>query len=145
MGNDPARLVGGLYMGSRDALDLPRSWDCVVSAAEEVSPAGVTSDDQIHLPLIDGRLCWKEHWSFDPVLRVVHIVVEHLQQGHDVLVVCHSGLNRSGLVCGLAMVLLGMEREVVIKQIRAARGEHALNNWWFTSCIVYPSMERLTR
>lgn len=142
--NDPAELFHGLWMGSKTALD-GTYYDCIVSAAEEVEPPLEGAQDIIHLPLLDDRLCWRERESFAPVVAVAKVVAKHLRRGHSVLVVCNSGLNRSGLVCALAMVMLydGHHREAVIQRIRRVRDQEALSNQWFVSAIIYPPLEAL--
>lgn len=69
-----------------------------------------------------------------------------LDRGEDVLVTCHMGLNRSGLVSALALMMPHGRRgnfwlsdetpacltsDQAIALVRRARGEHALGNKWF--------------
>jgi hypothetical protein len=50
-----------------------------------------------------------------------------------VLVHCQAGLNRSGLVAGLALILEGIEPDVAIRMLRSARCEQVLCNHMFES------------
>ncbi len=65
-------------------------------------------------------------------LQIAHeassVVASALQQGHRCLVTCAMGLNRSGLVSGLALVRLGASAPTAIALIRRARGNDALSN-----------------
>lgn len=60
-----------------------------------------------------------------------------LMRGGRVLVTCAAGLNRSGLVTGLALVITTrMPHEEIVQRIRAARGDQALCNPTFAKMIV---------
>ena len=59
-------------------------------------------------------------------------VAEHVRAGDKVLVNCMSGLNRSGLLVGRALVALGYLPLEAAELIRRARGPHALSNREFT-------------
>jgi protein-tyrosine phosphatase len=64
------------------------------------------------------------------------IVVEHVRQGHNVLVTCMAGQNRSGLVVGLALVeLMGLTGKEAVEYIRGRRAL-ALNNETFAQYLV---------
>jgi protein-tyrosine phosphatase len=59
-------------------------------------------------------------------------VAEHVRAGDKVVVNCMSGLNRSGLLVGRALVALGYLPIEAVELIRRARGPHALSNREFT-------------
>jgi hypothetical protein len=61
-------------------------------------------------------------------------VAKSLFKGRKVLVTCMQGRNRSGLVSGLAMVMLGESAAPVIQRIRERR-ENALTNPYFVEII----------
>jgi predicted protein tyrosine phosphatase len=59
-----------------------------------------------------------------------------LMRGGRVLVTCAMGLNRSGLVTGLALVITTRLSPIkIVERIRTARGEHALCNSTFAKMI----------
>jgi len=65
------------------------------------------------------------------VLRAAAWAYERWQDGDRVLVRCQAGLNRSGLVTALVLVLAGWEPADAIRRIRATRSPHALFNKHF--------------
>ena len=64
-------------------------------------------------------------------LQAARSVAGHLREGRVCLVTCHAGLNRSGLVSGLALRMLGYDGESAVRAVRAARGQQALGNEHF--------------
>lgn len=62
------------------------------------------------------------------VEQAAAIVAHGLRQELRVLVTCHMGLNRSGLVAARALVLLGMVPQRAVGAIRRMRGPDALSN-----------------
>ncbi|MFD0350160.1 protein phosphatase [Kitasatospora aburaviensis] len=54
-----------------------------------------------------------------------------VRQGRRVLVRCHSGYNRSGLVVAQALVELGHEADRAVELVRERRSPWALNNRLF--------------
>jgi protein-tyrosine phosphatase len=64
--------------------------------------------------------------------EAAHIVAQELRSGGSVLVTCHMGWNRSGLVAALATKMeTSLPVQVIISLVRAARGEDALSNQRF--------------
>lgn len=63
-------------------------------------------------------------------------VAAHVKRGGRVLVTCAAGLNRSGLVVGLALNrLTDWSPEKIVRQIRRARGDDALYNPTFRQIV----------
>lgn len=62
-------------------------------------------------------------------------VALELLAGMSVLVQCDSGLNRSGLVCALAMIRLGVAPADAVAAIRARRSPSALSNRVFLEIV----------
>lgn len=58
---------------------------------------------------------------------IADIVVEQLRDGHRVLVTCHLGRNRSGLVTGLVLVRQGMTGLQALEHVRRARANALCN------------------
>lgn len=98
---------------------------------------------------VGGRDRWEgdpdTRYSFHPLDDVpfivdpemIHTVGERIaslvQEGKHVAVNCLSGVNRSGLLVGRALVELGYTPEVAIEAVRSARGPMALSNQHFDS------------
>ena len=53
--------------------------------------------------------------------------------GRQVLIRCQAGLNRSGLVAGMALMRLGYTADEAVAHIRARRGRWALFNPFFVN------------
>jgi protein-tyrosine phosphatase len=73
-------------------------------------------------------------WIEDPAAshELGKRVAEHVRAGDRVLVNCTSGMNRSGLLVGRALVALGHLPIEAVELVRRARGPHALSNREFT-------------
>ena len=120
--------------------------------------AGLTQASAAHSPaemlsmfdvLIDvgGRDRWDgdpdARYSFHPLddvpfivdAEMIHSVGERIaslvNDGKHVAVNCMSGVNRSGLLVGRALVELGHTPEEAIEAVRTARGPMALSNQHF--------------
>jgi protein-tyrosine phosphatase len=67
--------------------------------------------------------------------ELIHSVGEQIaalvREGKHIAVNCLSGVNRSGLVVGRALVELGYSPEEAIELVRSARGPMALSNQRF--------------
>ena len=72
-------------------------------------------------------------WISDPsaIHELGTRVAEHLRRGDRVVINCMSGLNRSGLLVGRALVGLGSPPIEAVELVRKARGPHALSNRQF--------------
>lgn len=118
-----------LYQGG--AVDPTRSYHpftMLVLCAEELQPL---------LPRFKGKLlrpgfrdCHNPSSSeIRRAREAAAAVADEVRRGGQVLVTCAMGLNRSGLVTGLALNrLTKLSPEAVIGRIRRARGEEALFN-----------------
>jgi protein-tyrosine phosphatase len=136
-----ANRIGGtnLWMGSKPAvgLHLRRDYDVVVLAAQEYQPPQRWFD-AVGIKTLRVML---DDSGPPPTAREVrdaraagHQVAGFLRAGKRVLVTCAMGLNRSGLVAGLALMeAYGMDADSVIRAIRGSRSPDALNNHYFTA------------
>lgn len=59
-------------------------------------------------------------------------VADFVRSGKQVAVSCMSGINRSGLLVGRALIALGYTPQKAIEAVRRARGPRALSNRHFT-------------
>jgi hypothetical protein len=104
----------GLAKAGMDVLVLcaRQHQDAAAYPNVEVILAPGDDDERPHrLALfIDG---WKE---------AGHLVAEHIRAGHSVLVTCMQGLNRSGMVTGLALrELTGWTGVEIVEHIKRTR------------------------
>lgn len=94
-------------------------------------PPGVGSPRTTYVtyPIPDGVLT---DGQMDGVrMAARHVAKEVEQYDHRVLVRCQWGLNRSGLLVGLALRELGMPGPQAVRVIREKRGPWALSNRLF--------------
>ncbi|WP_207709967.1 protein-tyrosine phosphatase family protein [Actinomadura macrotermitis] len=130
-------IVPGLWMGGhryRDVAGVLR--DAVVAEEFDVVCSLYLRDGhgppphvEHHCALVpDDPLSSAE---IRAVLGLAEIAAEAVRGGRRVLVRCHSGYNRSGLVVAQALVLLGHEMDDAIFLIRRRRSRWALNNRLF--------------
>lgn len=132
-----AILPGRLYQGSIDANALDPRPTLHVACAIGHPPSPDSARDVFFFPIEDDPTTnWltKPLW-IEQVLKVVDLVAQRVYQGDRVLVTCHAGLNRSGLVSALALCALGMEPDEAIKLVRERRSPDALFNQQFVRVI----------
>jgi protein-tyrosine phosphatase len=68
-------------------------------------------------------------------MRTAKQVAGHMAEGRTCLVTCMGGLNRSGLVSGLALRMHGYGGEQAVRAVRVARGPMALSNEHFSRIV----------
>ncbi len=66
--------------------------------------------------------------QIEMVCELAEVAVGSVRRGRRVLVRCHSGYNRSGLVVGQALITMGYPAADAIAVIRGRRSDRALNN-----------------
>lgn len=141
-GIDANLVAGTLYQGSApdNSPLLRKKVDAICFAAWEYQPRIKAK----HLSIIRARL----DDSGMPMLQreraeavwAANKVRTFLDKGAIVLVTCVAGLNRSGLVCALSLMLATehstttpscLTSRQAIKAVRRARGPRALSNDYF--------------
>lgn len=113
-----------------------RSYDLWVAVAEECEP--VISGNVRWYPLDDRNYDWSTpvgRLAARRILEAAKVVAAFDSAGKRVLVSCHMGLNRSGVVAALALVLEGASPDEAIESVRAARGPLALHNRAFIELV----------
>lgn len=123
---DADRIADNLYQGSRPPVG-PQVRDCgfdvLVLTAEEYQPPaeGFPGVRVVHAGYDDaGRPITESEWR--TALRASKIVAIEVRRGARVLVTCHMGLNRSGLVSALALhYLTGMAGSACARVVRHRR------------------------
>ena len=129
MSVDANEVYPRLYMGSRPGPEAGRRFDVIVLAAEEYQPtaAEIGARTVVHAPLDDGPpMTAREKRA---ALQAAAHVATAVRHGKRVLVTCNMGLNRSGLITALSLMLgAHVPRERAVALVRRARGPDALAN-----------------
>jgi len=129
----PSKVMHNLWQGGKPDPneDLSQEFDLVVLAAEEFQPEHLPGVRVVHAPIADQKFEGTPR-ERRLVCDAVSEVVKALKRGRRVLVTCHLGLNRSGLIVGLVLKqAFGMTADEAITRIRHARGPFALSNQMF--------------
>ena len=114
---------------------LSRVVDVVALCAYEYQP----DDDEfpgvhvVRARLDDAR---PSQFELDAAFHAARQVAKNLKQGKVCLVTCYAGLNRSGLISGLSLRMLGYDGETAVRAVRAARGKAALGNQYFRDVVL---------
>ena len=138
LGFDATRLTKGLWIGSKPEIGrmvAESGFDLLVLCAEEYQPPAwqFPGVEVIHAPFDDSDVSPTAHEK--KIARsAAKRVVDALEQGSNVLVSCYAGRNRSGLVCGLALVATGYAPVQALRLIQDRR-KGALTNQWFVDLL----------
>lgn len=131
------KVIDGLYMGGgfipKHEIDK-HGFDMAIGLAADTYEAHEWESigDRTWAPFDDGPV------DDDTVLTAklsASQVARAVSKGKRVLVTCMGGLNRSGLVVGLALRSLGYDADAAIRLVREARGPFALSNEHFVEVI----------
>lgn len=131
-------ILPGLWMGGTpddEWIDIPAAWpagvqrderpfDVVVSLFALSQPFG-WGVQELRYGFADGD---PRRIDMDAVVDVAAWAYEQWRLGHRVLVRCQAGLNRSGLVTALVLVLDGWDPADAVALIRRCRSSMALCN-----------------
>jgi protein-tyrosine phosphatase len=124
---DAVRVIPGLWMGSaasiRHSSRLARDGiDCVVDLREE-GPNVVEWPPQIlvsHIPLEDHGTP-----TIEALQSAALTVSDLVRQGHEVLVHCHAGVERTPTVVCAALVMMGWSLTEAYQRVLEVRPEAA--------------------
>jgi|SRR5580692_7857090 hypothetical protein len=135
---EASRIVPGLWQGSRPLPGAGLPFDYIVLAAKEwqFPEKAFPFGRRVHVmrvPLDDSG----KPMTRDEQTRALHAAA-FLAKWHDkarVLVTCAQERNRSGLICALTLVALGVSAEDAISLVRRGSGPSALSNRYFVDFI----------
>lgn len=113
-------LSNRLAQGSKPPVGVSLPFEVIVLAAWEYQP-NMRGFETIHIPLDDDFETPVSSRDKSRIHAVAHTVAERVRNGGRVLVTCHQGRNRSGVISGLAMVELGVARKEAVRRIRTMR------------------------
>ena len=106
-----------LAQGARPPVGVRLPFDVIVLAAWEYQPE-MPGFEVLHVPLDDAAPTASDRTRIRATARAV---ARYVRAGRRVLVTCHQGRNRSGVIAGLALVKLGMPRNQAVRLIRTLR------------------------
>jgi hypothetical protein len=130
------RVSARLYQGGRvDGRYAYKPFDMIVLCSEEHQPRMSRFHGKIVRPRFDDTLYPNERETAAAFAAAKQVAGE-LYKGGVVLVTCSAGLNRSGLVTGLALCMgTKLHGEQIVTLIRRARGDWALGNRTFEKMV----------
>jgi protein-tyrosine phosphatase len=132
---DANEIVPGLWQGAYPRVHVNQlGFQALVLCARELQVSSQpTSVIVMRAPLEDGNPTSDE---LRLAQRVAHEVARRVRFGQNVLVTCAMGINRSGLVTGLAIRELNpkMPGEMIVKHIQSRRPV-ALTNAYFRAVL----------
>lgn len=133
----PGLWMGGMYYTPHMKPCAPEGqFDVVVSMAGRGGPQTKITNPavkQYNFVIRDGELGEDE---LRLAKEAAQIAADAVSQGSQVLVRCHMGYNRSGLVVAFALYKLqDWDADEIIDLIRAKRSRHALCNEHFVEYI----------
>ena len=137
-------ILPGLFMGGTAdddtvdfAVDAPgltycAPFDAVVTLYAWANPFswGV---EELRYGFGDGDMNFVD---VDRIVRLATWALERWSEGDRVLIRCQAGLNRSGLITALTLILAGHEPEEAIALIRSKRSRYALFNQSFVNWLI---------
>lgn len=130
-------IVPGLWMGGHYWTDpagelqpvvVDGEFDMVVSLFTRPGHGPRPGIEHLVAEIPDGPLAAVQ---INAVRNLAHTTAHAVRDGRMILVRCHSGYNRSGLVVAQALVHLGHEPSAAIRLIQQKRSPWALNNQTF--------------
>jgi protein-tyrosine phosphatase len=133
---------GQLLQGGADdadeAIAAPFLVDYLVLAARGHQPLVPPGLEGCRLELEDAlpRSAEQGRRVLAGAAEVAREVARRVRRGQRVLVTCAAGLNRSGLVSGLALRRLGVDGPEAVELVRRARGPRALGNPAFAAMVL---------
>jgi protein-tyrosine phosphatase len=127
------RLAQGCAPPTYDTSPGKAPFDVVVLCAREWQPHLPQYPRVMHAGFHDAKPTPSEIELAKATAR--EVVRQITTRGRRVLVTCHMGWNRSGLVTGLTLRHLGIPARETIHRIRKARGPYALSNRYFAKIV----------
>lgn len=132
-----SHVIDGLYQGSAPSPGpaVSKKFDALVLMATEYQPSSEEFGkvDVLNAGIYDSKPAPSE---IQKAYAAAKWVATRLKSGKKVLVTCMAGMNRSGLVSAMALILSGYPPQSAIALVRGARGPKALSNKHFVSVLM---------
>lgn len=117
-------ITDTLIMGGYPDATLPAPADRIVNLTHEPHSLGKI---RLNFPFHDSPTIP----DGNQLVSVAHAVAIWCSQGHRVYVHCRAGLNRSGLICAIVLIVQGYSPEGAIALLRQKRDRYVLCNTHF--------------
>lgn len=141
----PTEILPGLWQGGTSESSLlgqptkpghyrgRRPFDLIVTLYADAQPApwGV---EEIRYGFPDAEL---DPHDLDRVREIAAYAAERWKAGDRVLVRCQAGVNRSGLVTALILLLDGWQPDEIVEHLRARRSSRVLSNDDFRAVVCH--------
>jgi hypothetical protein len=128
----PRLFMGGHFYrdlaGNRAAVVVRDEFDLVISLYSRDGHGPGSGVEHRCAEIPDDRLTVPQ---IEMVCDLAEVAAGAVRDGRRVLVRCHSGYNRSGLVAGQCLITMGFTAAAAIGLIRDRRSGQALNNALF--------------
>jgi protein-tyrosine phosphatase len=121
-------MGGHRYRGHADTVQpaiVGTEFDLVISLYQRDGHGPAPEVEHHYVETLDGPLSPDQ---IESICRMADLAVDALGEGRRILVRCHSGYNRSGLVVAQALINMGYSTDDAIFLIRYRRSKWALNN-----------------
>lgn len=125
-----SQVIPRLWQGGKPAPGI-YSFDVIVLVDDTYQPPATSfpGAEVVRVPLNDYRAATSA--ELESARQAALGLAQAYRAGQAILVTCGAGLNRSGLVTGLTMKMLGYSDAQLVQLIRAARGDRAIRNSGF--------------
>ena len=139
------QITKNLYMGSRKALKVSgantphAAFSLYVSTAKEVRPpSGITGVyESLWIKLEDVPWRFRDDpEAIDTLIEVSGVIAKMVKSGHNTLIFCQMGMNRSGFITALVLMHLGWSFNAAMRKIRQ-RHPCTISNDSFVKALKY--------
>ena len=148
----PDEILPGLYQGGTEddgVIGCPKpaghydiahqQFDVVVTLYADAQPAawGV---EELRFGFWDAEL---NEFFIRKAIRMARLAHARWHGGERVLIRCQAGVNRSGFIMALVLMLEGLSAERAIEHIRECRSPFVLSNQHFEHWLLTEAQDRL--
>jgi hypothetical protein len=132
-----SQIIDGLYQGSAPSPgpDAGKKFDALVLMAHEHQP---TQKEFPGIEVLQAGI-WDARPSGQDIqkaYKAAQWVATRLKAGKKVLVTCMAGLNRSGMVSAMSLIMMGYPPKNAMALVKNARGPKALSNKHFNQVLL---------
>ncbi len=137
-GTEDEHVVGGAVPANHYAWGK-HEFDVVVTLYADAQPAqwGV---EELRFGFPDSALT---EFAIRKALRLARIAHARWRGGERVLIRCQAGVNRSGFIMALVLMMEGLPAERAIEHIRECRSPFVLSNQAFETWLLESAADRL--
>jgi hypothetical protein len=137
---EASEIVPGIWQGSKPPKGhavAESGFHVLVLCAKEIQPGPEDFpglETLVSVPMRDDKDAGHDTWSM--ANRAGAMLAERWKRGSNLLITCHQGWNRSGLVVGMTLqhAFPGVDGNRIVRLIRERR-KHALGNERFAGWV----------